>query len=225
MDTTIPEIRRNIVDLCRDLHRRNWVANHDGNISVRLPGNKILITPTAMSKGDVREIDLVEIGLNGKRLSGSRRPPSEMRLHLIIYKNRPDVQSVVHAHPPASVAHAVTGMEIPTTMMAEPIVSIGDRIPLVPFAPPGSADLHQSLADTIMTANCLLLEQHGPIAAGDDLEQARLRFELIEHLANIHLKALQLGSIGRIPEPVMRDLLKKHHAAGLGAPGLGIKDT
>ena len=178
-----------------------------------------------MSKGDVREIDLVEIDRNGTRLSGSRRPPSEMRLHLIIYKHRPDVQAVVHAHPPASVAHAVTGMEIPTTMMTEPIVSIGDRIPLIPFAAPGSADLHQAIADTIKTASCLLLEQHGPIAAGSSLEQARLRFELIEHLADIHLKALQLGSVGRLPEPVSRDLLKKHYAAGLGAPGFGTTET
>ena len=218
MEMTLPEIRRAMVRASHELHARGWVANHDGNISVRLPGNRILITPTALSKGDVQEVDLVEIDLEGQKINGARKPPSEMALHLCIYKARPDLRAVVHAHPPSSVAHAIAGLEIPTTMMPEPIVSIGERIPLLPFAPPGSADLHAYVAAGVREASCLLLENHGPIVGGTDLEMARLRLELVEHLANIHEHVRRLGTARTIPQPVIAELAAKHHKAGLAPP-------
>lgn len=218
MEATLPEIRRAIVRASHELHTRGWVANHDGNISVRLPGNRVLITPTALSKGDIQEVDLVEIDLDGRKLNGARKPPSEMALHLCIYKARRDIRAVVHAHPPASVAHAIAGLEIPTTMMPEPIVSIGEKIPLLPFAPPGSADLITHLQAGIREASCLLMENHGPIVGGADLEMARLRMELVEHLANIHEHTLRLGAPRSIPQPVIAELAAKHHKAGLAPP-------
>jgi len=218
MELTLPEIRRAIVRASRELHLRGWVANHDGNISVRLPGNRVLITPTALSKGDVQEIDLVEVDLDGRKLNGARKPPSELALHLCIYKTRPDLRAVVHAHPPASVAHAITGLEIPTTMMPEPIVSIGEKIPLLPFAAPGSADMISYLQAGMREASCVLMENHGPIVGGADLEMARLRLELVEHLAKIHEYVRKLGTPRSIPQPVIAELAAKHRKAGLAPP-------
>ena len=218
MELTMPEIRRSLVRASHELHHRGWVANHDGNISLRLPGNRILITPTALSKGDVQEVDLVEVDLNGRKLNGARKPPSELALHLCIYKHRPDLRAVIHAHPPSSVAHSIVGMEIPTTMMAEPIVSIGDSIPLIPFAPPGSADLSSYLQSAFSEASCILMENHGPIVGGFDLEMARLRLELVEHLAKIHERVQKLGVPRHLPRPVIAELVAKHRKAGLAPP-------
>jgi L-fuculose-phosphate aldolase len=218
MEATIPELRRQMVRISHMLHKRGWVANHDGNVSIRIPGGRFLITPTAQSKGDVREADLVEIDLEGRIRSGSRKPPSEMKLHLVIYRERPDINAVVHAHPPESVAHAVCGLEIPPTMMPEPVVSIGDRIPLLPFHPPGSADLHSSVREAIHWANCLLLEHHGPLILGADLEQATLRLELVEHLAQIHRLSRELGGPRHIPPNLTKELVKTHRKAGLAPP-------
>lgn len=218
MDRTLPELRRQLVRASHALHQKGWVANHDGNISIRLPGGRILITPTALSKGDVREADLVEIDLEGRVRSGSRRPPSEMKMHLCVYRERSDVHAVVHAHPPESVGHAICGLEIPTTMMPESIVSIGDRIPLLAFHAPGSADLHAAIEDGAHWANCLLLAHHGPLVLGSDLEQAMLRLELVEHLARIHRVTRDLGGPRHIPEPLTQELVKKHRKAGLAPP-------
>jgi L-fuculose-phosphate aldolase len=218
MDRTLPELRRQIVRASQLLHQKGWVANHDGNISIRLPGGRVLITPTALSKGDVRDADLVEIDFEGRIRAGSRKPPSEMKMHLCAYKERSDVHAVVHAHPPESVGHAICGLEIPTTMMPEPIVSIGERIPLLPFQPPGSADLHASIREASHWANCLLLEHHGPLILGADLEQAMLRLELVEHLARIHRVTKDLGGPKHIPTPLTQELLKKHRQAGLAPP-------
>lgn len=215
---TLPELRRAVVRLCRSLHQRGWVANHDGNVSVRLPAGRFLVTPTAMSKADVGEADLVEIDAAGRRLGGSRRPPSEVGLHLAIYRARPDAGAVVHAHPPSAVAHAIAGLTPPPAMMPEPVVSIGPDIPLVPFAPPGSADLHAAVSRAAKRASCLLLEHHGPVTCGVDLEQAALRFELVEHLALIHERARALGGVRRLPDAVVEALHAKHRAAGLAPP-------
>lgn len=218
MDITLPELRRQLVKASHYLHQRGWVANHDGNISIRLPGGRFLITPTAQSKGDIREADLVEIDTEGRVRSGSRKPPSEMKLHLCAYKERSDVHAIVHAHPPESVGHSICGLEIPTTMMAEPIVSIGERIPLVPFHAPGTADLHEALREATHWANCLLLENHGPLILGADLEQAMLRLELVEHLARIHRVTRDLGGAKNIPAPIIKQLADKHRKAGLAPP-------
>jgi L-fuculose-phosphate aldolase len=103
-------------------------------------------------------------------------------------------------------------------MMPEPIVSIGPRIPILPFAAPGSADLHSGIEKGIKEANCLLLGQHGPLIAGDDLEQAMLRLELVEHLARIHDQVRSLGSPRSIPDPLIRELSQKNRKAGLAPP-------
>ena len=215
---TLPELRRALIRTCRAMHERGWVANHDGNVSVRLPGGRFLVSPTALSKGDVRESDLVEIDGSGRVVGGARRPPSEVKLHLVAYAARPDVGAVVHAHPPAAVAHAVTGLEIPVTMMPEPIVSIGPAIPLVPFAMPGSADLHAAFEAASRHASCLLLEHHGPVVLGADLEQAWLRMELVEHLASIHTHIRRIGSMRTLPSSAVSALTQKHHKAGLAPP-------
>ena len=215
---TLPEIRRALLRACRLMYDKGWVANHDGNVSVRLPAGRVLVSPTSMSKADITEADLVEVDLKGRVVGGARRPPSELALHLEAYAARPDVGAVVHAHPPATVAHAVSGLEIPTAMMPEPVVSIGPVIPLVAYAMPGSADLHAAVRQASKVASCLLLEHHGPLTMGTDLEQAWLRMELVEHLALIHAEVRRLGPVRTLPTPAVTSLAQKHRKAGLAPP-------
>ncbi len=215
---TLPELRRALVRTCKLMYEKGWTANHDGNVSVRLPAGRVLVSPTSMSKADICEADLVEVDLEGRVLGGARRPPSELALHLKAYSARADVGAVVHAHPPVAVAHAVSGLEIPTTMMPEPVVSIGPVIPLVPFAMPGSADLHAAVEQASRVASCLLLEHHGPLTMGTDLEQAWLRMELVEHLALIHTGARRLGSVRTLSSTAVSSLAQKHRKAGLAPP-------
>ena len=126
-----------MVDVCDALYRKGWVANHDGNVTYRLDSDRYLSTPTAESKGVVSEEMLIVIDENGKVLSGTHRPFSERVLHLAAYQARPDVKAVIHAHPPTATAFAVAGKGLDRPIIAEAVVSLGPRIPLVPYALPG----------------------------------------------------------------------------------------
>lgn len=195
-------LRADLVATSRALHERGWVANHDGNVTARL-GEHFLATPTAVSKGAVRSEMLIVVDQEANLVSGTRKGFSELRLHLGAYRARPDVQCVIHAHPPTATGFAVANIEIGPPFMAEPIVSLGRRIPLVPFSM--EPDLH-ALAD----ADVLLLANHGVLSVGPDFETALLRMELVEHLAKIALVARQLGGAVALPDDLVEKLQAKH---------------
>ncbi len=208
-------LRRELAALCRSLHARGWVANHDGNVSVRLDDERFLASPTAVSKADVSPESLIVVDADGKVVSGTRRVFSEISLHLACFRARPDVRWVVHAHPPTATGWAVTGRSFfDPPFMAEPVVSLGERIPVVPFMAPGSDP--GPLAEAVSEVDAVLLGGHGALAVAADAETAYLRIELVEHLARIALVAQQLGG----PQPLGRDvidaLLTARAKAGLG---------
>ncbi len=213
-----------MVEICGALHRNGWVANHDGNATYRLDANRYLSTPTAESKGVVRDDMLIVIDGNGKVLSGTYRPFSERVLHLAAYDARPDVQAVLHAHPPSATAFAVAGQGLDRPIIAEAIVSIGPRVPLVPYSMPGSTAFVANVREHLVNYDALLLENHGVLTVGSTLEQAFLRMELVEHLATIELKARQLGSVQYIPDGDVQQLLDKRKGAGLGPESRGLVD-
>ena len=136
-------LRAELVERSRELHQRGWVANHDGNLTVRLGPGRFLATPTAVSKGAVVPEMLIVVDEKGAVVQGTRGGFSELKLHLAAYKARPEVQCVVHAHPPTATGFAVAGQELGPPFMAEPVVSIGPRVPLVPFGLPGDPDLRR----------------------------------------------------------------------------------
>ena len=215
----LTEIARQVVAISRFLWERQWVANHEGNITVRLPGNRLLATPTAMSKGDISTEDLIVVDMFGRVIRGSRRPFGEMPMHLAIYDARPDCGAVIHAHPPYSTAFAMASRELSGDFAPEFRVSMGPRIPLVPFAVPGTEAMNNAMRPFLQDFDCLLLENHGIIAWGDDLTQARLRIEHCESYARILTIASQLGPVKSMPQTAKAILDDKRRRAGLGPEG------
>ena len=213
------DLEHALVDYSQRLHRSGWVANHDGNISVRLDEDRYLITPTAVSKADVDRSKLIVVDGRGQRVSGRYRAFSELNLHLYAYRERADVNVVMHAHPPTATGFAVAGVDILSTMMAEPVVSLGDVIPTVPYARPKTPESTLNMAPALAHSDAFLLQNHGVVTVGPDLETAYLRMELVEHLAKIQLVAQQLGGASYIPHADIEHLMDARAKAGLGPQG------
>jgi L-fuculose-phosphate aldolase len=209
-------LRSELASVSHELHRRGWVANHDGNLSARLAGDRILATPTATSKRRVDERSLIEVDRAGKVVAGTGKPFGELGLHLAVYAARDDVGAVVHAHPPHATALSVSGSRLlERPFIAEAVVSLGPSIPLVPFAPPGPA-ARDALAPFAQSHDAVLVANHGVFAWGADLEQAYLRLELVEHLARIAILAQATGGPAYLSDAAIAPLLEARRKAGLG---------
>lgn len=217
-DVALGTLRADLLRFCHALADRGWVANHDGNISLRLPGGRLLCTPTAMHKALVREQDLIVVDRENRVLQGHRRPFSELALHRAVYAARPDVHAVVHHHGPSSCGLAIAGHAVEPRMMPEPVVSLGDRVPLLPYAAPGAKEAVEAVRQAADEVDAVTMEHHGVLAWGPDLELAFLRAELVEHLATMQLRAMQAGGVRTIPAADVETLLAKRRKAGLGPP-------
>ncbi len=202
--------RADLVAASNALHAQGWVANHDGNLTCRLGKGRFLATPTAVSKGEVVPEMLIVVDDDGQVLEGTRKSFSEFKLHRAAYLARPDVDCVIHAHPPTATGFAVAGVELGEPFLAEPVVSIGPRVPLVPFGMPGDPALDGALATALEEADVLLLANHGVLVVGPDFETCLLRMELLEHICKIALVARQLGGPVALPPGLVDDLAKKH---------------
>ena len=208
------KLKKDIVHFCQKITHQGFVANHDGNISVKV-SSKLWATPTAQNKGDVTEEMLVSLDLSGKKLSGTHSVFSEIDLHLACYHLRPDVEVVIHAHPPIATAFAVSGMPLQKVFIAEAIVTLGQEIPLIPFIPPGCPNTEKTLSSFLPYADVFLFQNHGVLAVGKDLAQAYYRLELVEHLAKIEWHAKSLGMPQHLPQKTVEKLLEKRKKAGL----------
>lgn len=186
------ETRREIVLWGKALHERGYVAAMDGNLSVRLDERRILATPTSMSKGLMRPADMVIVDLDGHRLAGRRNVSSEIAMHLLIYKLRPDVRGVVHAHPPTATGFAAAGMPLNEPLVCEVVIGLGS-IPLARYGTPGTPELSDALAPLIPEYDAILMSNHGVVAYGDTLHHAYMKMETVEHFAQIALVTHLLG--------------------------------
>jgi L-fuculose-phosphate aldolase len=195
--------RGDIVRFSQKLWARAWVANHDGNVSARVGPRRVVCTPTATSKADVVDGTLVVTDTGGRQLAGRMKPPGEFGVHLAVYRVRPDVGAVVHAHPPYATALGVSGREL-VTFLPEAVVSLGARVPLVPGTAPGAPAV-TALEPFVAAHDAVLVAGNGVWAWGVDVEQAYLRLELVEHLASIAHKAAAWGG----PQPLAADVVDK----------------
>lgn len=201
------EAAAEIVRVCRRLDARGLVAGPDGNVSVRLAADRLLVTPSGMTKALVTADDLVEIDLAGSVLRGARRPSSELRMHLRIYEARADVGAVVHAHPPTATGFAVAGEDFLTPVLPEIILQLGG-VPLLPFAVPGGDELAATFDSQLTTHDAFLLANHGATTLGPTLEIALQRMESLEHAARILLVARQLGRVNSLTPDQLRALTR-----------------
>jgi L-fuculose-phosphate aldolase len=222
-EATLAEARRQLLGIAHELHARGWVANHDGNVTLRLPGHRLLATPTALSKRVLAESDLIVLDRDDRVLQGGRKPFSEIKLHRAVLDVRPDARAVVHTHSPSATALATLGVAVEPRLIAEAVVSLGAEVPLVPYAFPNSADLIAQLRKAAETFDAVTLGNHGVLAWGDDLEQAFLRAELVEHLATIQLRALPVGKPRLVPDADVVRLLEARTKAGLGPAARRLK--
>lgn len=211
-----PSQRAAVIAVSGLLAERAWVANHDGNITLRVAADRFLATPTATHKRLVDHKNLIEVDGTGRRITGTARPFSEFNLHMAVYERRADANAVVHAHPPHATAIACSRHNpLARVFLPEAVVSIGAQVPKVPLSAPG-ADAKAALARVVDDVDAALMQNHGVIAWGADVEQAYLRLELVEHMARIALAAQPLGGVEPLPDAIVGPLLQKRARAGLG---------
>lgn len=217
MDST--QLRQDICEIGRRLWSRGYVASNDGNISVRLPGDRLLVTPASVSKGFMTPDMLVITDMEGQLREGApgRRASSEILMHLEAYRQRPDVQAVVHAHPPLSTGFAVAGVPLNRAVLAEVITTLG-AIPIAEYATPSTPDLPASVAPYVRTHDAVLLANHGAIALGADLFAAYYKMETIEHFARISLVARQLGREQLLSGEEVERLQRLRDRYGIASP-------
>mgnify|MGYP000944432002 CR=1 FL=1 len=208
------ELRRNICEVGRRIWERGFVAANDGNITVRLGDKYLLTTPTGVSKGFMTPDMIIKADMQGKQLSGHLKPSSELKMHLAVYEMRPDVKSVVHAHPPNATAFAVAGMPIHKPIMPEVVISLG-WIPVARYGTPSTDELPKALKDHLGCHDAILLENHGAITVGSDLFNAYYKMETIELAAQISIAAKMLGGAREISPDNVEKLLEVRQKLGV----------
>ena len=189
---TEPELRDAIVEVGRRLYARGYTASNDGNISVRLDAGRLLMTPKSVCKGFMTPQMMCITDLDGRKLAGERDPSSEMQMHLEVYRQRPDAQAVVHAHPPIATGFAVAGIPLDRAVLAEVVTTLGS-VPIAEYATPSTKELPEAVRKYVKAHDGMLLANHGALTIGADVFAAYYKMETIEHFAKISLVARLLG--------------------------------
>ncbi len=209
------QLKLEICDIGRRIYNKGFAAGNDGNISYRLGENQVLCTPTMISKGFMKPDDLCIVDMEGKQLSGAKKRTSEVLLHLAIMKERPDVKSVVHCHPPHATAFAVAREPIPQCVLPEVEVFLGD-VPITKYETPGA----QAFADTVLPfvkkSNVIILANHGTVSFGETVEKAYWWTEILDAYCRILMMARDLGKIHYFSEQKTRELLDLKTRLGIG---------
>ena len=186
------QLRADIVEAGRRLYARAYVASNDGNISARLDVDRLITTPKSVSKGFMTPDMMVIVDYDGKKVAGEREPSTELPMHLEVYRNRPEVNAVVHAHPPTATGFAVAGIPLTRAVLAEVITTLGS-IPIAAYGTPSTAELPDAVRKYIKAHDAMLLANHGAVTCGPTVMAAYYKMETVEHFARISLVARQLG--------------------------------
>lgn len=206
------QARKLIIEVGKLLYERNYVVSSDGNVSIRLDENRVIATPTMTCKGRMTEDSLAITDMEGKPLN-DKKASSELAMHLLIYKERPDIKAVCHAHPPHGTAFAVAGLAIDAPILSEVILTLG-CVPLTGYGTPSTNELTESMRPFVANHNALLMSNHGAVAYGADLWQAFDRLETLEHTAKIAILARALGGANDLPKDAIEKLINIREKAG-----------
>ena len=210
-------LRADIVEVGRRLYARAYTASNDGNISVRLGSDRLLMTPKSVCKGFMTPDMMCVTDLDGRKLQGDRDPSSEMLMHLEVYRQRPDIQAVVHAHPPIATGFAVAGIPLNRAVLAEVLTTLGS-IPIAEYATPSTKELPEAVRKYIRAHDGMLLANHGALTVGADLFAAYYKMETIEHFAKISLVARLLGNENLLAREEVVRLQELRGTYGIKAP-------
>jgi L-fuculose-phosphate aldolase len=217
MTTAESAMRADIVEVGRRMYARGYTASNDGNISVRLGGDRLLMTPKSVCKGFMTPDMMCITDLDGRKLQGDRDPSTEMLMHLEVYRQRPDAQAVVHAHPPIATGFAVAGIPLNRAVLAEVLTTLGS-IPIAEYATPSTQELPDAVRKYIKAHDGMLLANHGALTVGVDLYSAYYKMETIEHFAKISLVARLLGRENLIAREEVERLQELRGTYGIKAP-------
>src|SRR5918996_911744 len=214
---TEDQIRCDIVEVGRRLWQRGYVASNDGNISVRLDERRLITTPANVSKGFMTPDMMVVTDFEGRKIFGDRKASSEIKMHLQVYRDRPDANAVVHAHPPTATGFAVAGIPLDRAVLAEVVTTLGS-IPIADYATPSTDELPAACSKYLKAHDGLLLANHGALAIGPDLFTAYYKMETIEHFAKISLVARMLGRENLLSREEVTRLQGLRGTYGIKAP-------
>jgi L-fuculose-phosphate aldolase len=211
------QVRAEIVEIGRRLYARGYVASNDGNISVRLDAARLITTPKSVSKGFMTPDMMVVVDPEGRKLSGDRDASSELPMHLEIYRSRPDVNAVVHAHPPLATGFAVAGIPLTRAVLAEVVTTLGS-VPIAEYGTPSTKELPDAVRKYIKAHDGLLLANHGAVTCCRTLMSAYYKMETIEHFAKISLVARLLGREHLLSREEVERLQALRGMYGIAAP-------
>ena len=224
MATPLFQLKQQVVDACHRVYNKGWVASNDGNVSARIDEGRVLCTPTGYSKGLMTPEDLCVVDMEGKKLEGAahRKPSTEMKVHLMAYRERPEVMGVVHAHPPYATGYALAGLDLGECKLPEVIIALG-TIPLTKYGLPGTDELPDKIKEWVHTSDAFLMELHGVVTVGKSVLDAYFKMETVEHFAKIDFIARNLGGAKIFSKERAEELLQARERYGATTPNIGCR--
>jgi L-fuculose-phosphate aldolase len=220
-DLTEQQARELFCEIGRRCYSKNFVEANGGNFSYRLADGRIVATPTMISKGFMEPDDMVVLDVDGNQLAGKRSKTSEILMHLTFYKHRPEIRSVIHAHPRHASAFAVTNVPVPKCVIPEVEIFVGE-VPIALYETPGTPKLSAQLMPIIQDFNCYLLANHGAVTLGTGIMEAFWRMEILDAYCEVVLLARGLGEINQVTDQHMRELFQLKER--MGFPDRRLRD-
>lgn len=216
MPKTERELRQDIVDIGKLVFQKGWVAANDGNITIRLDDERVLCTPTGVCKGMMQPDDLIICDMKGNKILGTKERTSEIAMHLTVYNMRPDIRSVVHAHPPVATGFAAAGKALNKALLPEVIIGLG-CVPLAAYGLPGTPALTDPMLPLIPKYDAILMANHGAVCYGEEVYKAYFKMETVEHYARIQFVAEMLGGSTVLPQEEVDKLFDSRTRYGVKA--------
>ena len=196
-----------VIEIGRRMYRAGYIVGTEGNISVRLSTDAILITASGRRKGELQPEDVVLVDATGQLRSGEGRVSTEVALHLEVYRQRADVQAVIHAHPPYCIALMLSGRTLDVPILPESVILLG-KVPCAAYARPSTPQVPDAIHSLIRQTDLILLDRHGSLTVGQSLQEAFVKLEVLEHTAKVYWMALQIGKVTPLPPEEVKALME-----------------
>jgi len=219
------EARLQIVEAGKRLRDRFFIAANDGNISAKLSDSELLITPTTINKGDIPPDQILKIDMHGNVISGGKRPSSETKMHLAVYRARPDIAAIVHAHPPAATGFAACRIRLDADVILPEVVFSLGKVGFAEYGTPSTEEIPNAVEKEIPGCDAMLLSNHGALTVGSDVMQAFYRMEVLEMYARVRLVTKILGEPKPLSQAEIAELYRVREKQGWGKAKPGLEDV